>query len=65
MSISQTKKAFLNAVRDNVKARANANGIRLSKEALNDIVLQQAADAMQGDSQKVLNTRLKELLGMC
>ena len=65
MTIATTKRASLKAVRDNVKARAKHHGIRLSKEALNDIVIQQACDAMQGDSQRVLKTRLDELLGMC
>ncbi len=65
MTIAKTKAAFLNAVRDNVKAKAAKKGIRLSKEALDYIVLQQASDAMQGDNQKVLNERLKELLDMC
>jgi hypothetical protein len=65
MTIATTKREFLKAVRENVQARAKQKGIRLSKEALNDIVVQQACDAMQGDSQRVLKTRLDELLGMC
>jgi hypothetical protein len=65
MTIATTKRAFLKAIRDNVQARAKHHGIRLSKEALNDIVVQQAADACAGVTQRVLKTRLDELLGMC
>ena len=65
MTIATTKREFLKSVRETVQARANHHGIRLSKEALNDIVIQQAADACAGVTQRVLKTRLDELLGMC
>lgn len=64
MTVYVKKTEFLKAVRDNVKTKAASKGIRLSKEALNEIVLQQATDAICGDSQRVLNTRLNQLLGM-
>jgi len=65
MTIATTKRAFLKAIRDNVQARAKHHSIRLSREELNDIVVQQAADACAGVTQRVLKTRLDELLGMC
>lgn len=65
MTIAQTKRAFYRAVRDNVKAKAAKKGVRLSKEALDEIVMQQAADALAGDSRRVLDDRLDDLLDMC
>ena len=65
MTVSQTRRAFLKAIRDNVRARAAKKGIRLSKEAMDDIVISQATDALCGDSARVLNERLDQLLDMC
>ena len=65
MTVAQTKKAFLKAIRDNVKSRAAKKGIRLSKEYLDDIVISQATDALCGDTAQVLNERLDQLLDMC
>ena len=65
MTIAQTRRAFLKAIRDNVRARAAKKGIRLSKEYLDDIVISQATDALCGDTDRVLNERLDQLLDMC
>ena len=65
MTVAQTKRAFLKAIRDNVRARAAKKGIRLSKEYLDDIVISQATDALCGDSAKTLKIRLDQLLDMC
>ena len=62
MSISNTKAAFMKAIRETVKAKASANGIRLTKEELNEIVLQQATDAINGTGARELNARLNQLL---
>lgn len=64
MNINTTKAAFLKAIRKNVKAKAARKGILLTKEELNELTLRQAADACAGDSQRVLNQRLNQLLDM-
>ena len=65
MTVAQTRRAFLKAIRDNVKSRAAKKGIRLSKEYLDEIVISQATDALCGDTAQVLNERLDQLLDMC
>ena len=65
MTVAQTKKAFLKAIRDNVVARASQKGVVMTKECLDEIVLQQATDALCGDTAGVLNERLDQLLDMC
>jgi hypothetical protein len=64
MSVAVKKAEFLKAIRDNIKTKAKAKGVRLSKEALDDIVIQQATDAICGDSKRVLDDRLDDLLDM-
>lgn len=58
------KTEFLKAIRENVKAKAAKKGIRLSKPNLDELTLQQAADAICGTSARVLNKRLNQLLEM-
>lgn len=65
MTVSVKKVEFLKAIREQVKTTAKAGGIRLSKDALAEIVLQQATDAINGTSARVLNQRLRQLLQMC
>ena len=65
MTIAQTRRAFLKAVRETVIARADQKGVVMTKECLDEIVLQQATDALCGDSAKTLKIRLDQLLDMC
>jgi hypothetical protein len=65
MTVAITKRDFMNAVRGEVKSMAKAMGVRLSKEALDQLVLQQATDAINGVSMKVFRTRLHGYLLEC
>ena len=65
MTVAQTKKAFIKAIRDNVKARAAKKGITMTKQYMDDIALQQAVDTLAGDSARVLRLKLDLMLDMC
>ena len=64
MTVAQTKKAFIKTCRDTVRARANQKGVVMTKECLDQIVLQYATDALNGESARILKIRLDQML-MC
>lgn len=64
LTVAQTKKAFLKTCRDVVVARASQKGVVMTKECVDQIVLQYATDALNGESAKILKIRLDQML-MC
>lgn len=64
MTVSKTKRAFVKTVRETVVSRATQKGVAMTKECLDQIVLQYATDALNGESAKILKIRLDQML-MC
>ena len=64
MTVAQTRRAFIKTCRDAVVARASQKGVVMTKECLDQIVLQYATDAVNGESARILKIRLDQML-MC
>lgn len=62
MTVAQTKRAFIKTCRDTVVARASKKGVTMTKECLDQIVLQYATDALNGESAQILKIRLDQML---
>ena len=54
------RRMFMRYVKDFVKSECNKNGIRLSKEANKDMVLQVATDLINGDSIAFIRRYMKD-----
>lgn len=62
MTVAQTKRAFLKTVRETVVARAKQKNVVLTKECVDQIALQYATDAINGESAEILKIRLDQML---
>ena len=64
MTVAQTRREFLKTCRDVVIARATQKGVVMTKECVDQIVVQYATDALNGESARILKIRLDQML-MC
>lgn len=62
MTVAQTKREFLKTCRDTVIARAGQKGVVMTKECIDQITLQYATDAINGESAQILKIRLDQML---